>query len=77
MPCLVDMDDKVFESYGFRGIPATVVIGPDGSIAAIHSGIDPQNPAKIIDELKAEVEKAMAAKPADAAPAAESPKKEG
>ena len=77
MPCLVDMDDKVFESYGFRGIPATVVIGPDGNIAAIHSGIDPQNPAKIIDELKAEVEKALAAKPADAAPAAESPKKEG
>ena len=77
MPCLVDMDDAVFTSYGFSGIPATVVIGPDGKIFAIHSGIDPSNPAKIVDELKAEVEKALAAKPADAAPAAEAPKKEG
>jgi thiol-disulfide isomerase/thioredoxin len=67
MPCLIDMDDAVFNAYGFQGIPATVVIGPDGKIVAVHSGIDPQNPAKIIDELKAEVEKALA----PAAPAAE------
>jgi thiol-disulfide isomerase/thioredoxin len=43
MPCLVDMDDTAIRAYGFSGIPATVVIGPDGKVAAIHQGIDPQN----------------------------------
>jgi len=62
MPCIVDMDDVAIKAYGFQGIPATVVIGPDGKIAAIHSGIDPQNPAKIIDQLKEECEKALAPK---------------
>jgi thiol-disulfide isomerase/thioredoxin len=62
MPCLVDMNDDAIRAYGFSGIPATVVIGPDGKIAAIHQGIDPQNPAKIIDDLKAECEKALAPK---------------
>jgi len=62
MPCLVDMDDDAIRAYGFSGIPATVVIGPDGKIAAIHQGIDPQNPAKIIDDLKAECDKALAPK---------------
>ncbi|MEY3143183.1 MAG: hypothetical protein RLY21_1676 [Planctomycetota bacterium] len=73
MPCLVDMDDAVFTSYGFSGIPATVVIGPDGKIVAIHSGIDPSNPAKIVDELKAEVAKALGAAAPDAPAAPEAP----
>jgi len=60
--CLVDMDDATVKSYGFNGIPATVVIGPDGNVAAIHQGIDPQNPAKIVEDLKAECEKALAPK---------------
>ena len=62
MPCLIDMDDTVIRAYGFTGIPATVVVGPDGKIVAIHYGIDPQNPAKIIDQLKDECEKALAPK---------------
>jgi peroxiredoxin len=62
MGCLIDMDDAVIKSYGFNGIPATVVIGPDGVVAAVHQGIDGANPAKIIDELKAECEKALAPK---------------
>ena len=61
MPCLVDMEDSAVRAYGFSGIPATVVIGPDGKVAAVHQGIDPQNPAKIIDDLKAECEKALTA----------------
>jgi thiol-disulfide isomerase/thioredoxin len=68
MPCLVDMDDAAIRAYGFNGIPATVVIGPSGKIAAVHQGIDPKNPAKIVDDLKAECEAALA--PAAAAPAA-------
>ncbi len=62
MGCLVDMDDAAVKAYGFGGIPATVVIGPDGVIAAVHQGIDGANPGKIIDELKAECEKALAGK---------------
>ena len=62
MPCLVDMDGSAFQAYGFSGIPATVVIGPDGKIAAIHNGIDPQNPGKIVDQLKEECEKALTPK---------------
>ena len=60
MPCIIDEDDAVIRSYGFSGIPATVVIGPDGKVVAVHQGIDPQNPAKIVDDLKAECEKALA-----------------
>jgi len=59
MPCLVDMDDAAIRAYGFNGIPATVVIGPDGKIAAVHNGIDPSNPEKIIDQLKDECQKAL------------------
>ncbi|MFM7260950.1 MAG: TlpA family protein disulfide reductase, partial [bacterium] len=60
MPCIIDEDDAVIRAYGFSGIPATVVIGPDGKVVAVHQGIDPQNPAKIVDDLKAECEKALA-----------------
>ena len=68
-PCLMDLDDKVFEAYGFDGIPATVVIGPDGTIIKIHSGIDPQNPGKIVDDLKATALAALGEKAPEAAPA--------
>jgi thiol-disulfide isomerase/thioredoxin len=73
MPCLIDMDDAVIRTYGFTGIPATVVIDVNGKIAAIHRGIDGSNPGKIVDQLKEESEKALVAKPADPAPAAEAP----
>jgi len=62
MPCLVDMDNSVIQAYGFNGIPATVVIDTEGNVAAIHQGIDPKNPAVIVDQLKAETEKALVAK---------------
>ena len=62
MGTLIDMDNAVIQAYGFTGIPATVVIGPDGTVAAIHQGIDPNNPAVIVEQLKAETEKALAAK---------------
>jgi len=67
-PCLLDLDDSVFQAYGFDGIPATVVIGPDGSIVDVHTGIDPENPGKIVEELKAVALKSLGgdAKPADA-----------
>ncbi len=61
-PCLVDMDGAVFAQYGFQGIPATVVVGPDGKVVAVHSGIDPQDPGRIVEVLKGECEKALAKK---------------
>jgi thiol-disulfide isomerase/thioredoxin len=73
MPCLIDMDDAVIRTYGFTGIPATVVIDVNGKIAAIHRGIDGSNPGKIVDQLKEECAKALVGKPADPAPAAEAP----
>ena len=68
-PCLVDMDDAAIKAYGFQGIPATVVIGPDGKVAAVHQGIDPQNPAKIVEQLKSESEAALAAATPEPKPA--------
>jgi thiol-disulfide isomerase/thioredoxin len=68
-PCLMDLDDTVFEAYGFDGIPATVVIGPDGAILDIHSGIDPQSPGTIVDELKATALAALGEKAPEASPA--------
>lgn len=54
VPLVFDLDDRLFRSYGLGGIPATIVIGPDGTIATMHLGIDPQNPGAIVEKLKAE-----------------------
>lgn len=50
-PTLLDMDNAAFRKYGFGGIPATVVIGPDGKIVAVHSGFSPD----MVDMLKKDV----------------------
>ncbi len=55
LPLLYDLDDAAFRAYGLDGIPATIVIGPDGVVRAIHTGIDPKNPGGIVDDLKGEV----------------------
>ncbi|MFO0829642.1 MAG: TlpA disulfide reductase family protein [Phycisphaerales bacterium] len=54
LPLLFDLNDAAFRSYGLDGIPATIVIGPDGKISKIHAGIDPQNPGNIVEDLKSE-----------------------
>jgi thiol-disulfide isomerase/thioredoxin len=56
MKTLVDADSAFISAYGFEGIPAFVIIGPDGKLAATHLGFDP----KLVETLKAEVEKALA-----------------
>jgi thiol-disulfide isomerase/thioredoxin len=38
---LIDGDSSFIEAFGFSGIPAFVVIGPDGTVAALHVGYDP------------------------------------
>ena len=57
-PTLIDADDSVVAEYGFTGIPATVVIGPDGVITAVHLGFSPD----LGETLRKDVESAMAAK---------------
>ena len=73
-PCIVD-DGSFFKTFGVGGIPLTIVIGPDGTLAAKHEGIDPKNIDGIIMLLKTECDialgRAVAAPvaPADATPA--------
>jgi peroxiredoxin len=55
IPVLIDAGNTLIETYGFSGIPATVVIGPDGRIANIHNGYDP----KMFETLKVEAAKAL------------------
>ncbi len=57
-PTLIDMENSVVGDYGFTGIPATVVVGPDGMIKSVHVGFSPD----LADTLKKEIETAMAAK---------------
>jgi thiol-disulfide isomerase/thioredoxin len=57
-PTLIDADDSVVAEYGFTGIPATVVIGPDGVISAVHLGFSPD----LGDTLRKDVESAMSSK---------------
>ncbi|MFO0827354.1 MAG: TlpA disulfide reductase family protein [Phycisphaerales bacterium] len=58
MTTLIDPESKLIEAYGFSGIPAFVIIGPDGKISATHIGFDPG----LKDTLKKEVEEALAKK---------------
>jgi cytochrome c biogenesis protein CcmG/thiol:disulfide interchange protein DsbE len=55
LPVLLDADGALIGKYGFSGIPATVVIGTDGSIAASHMGL----PADFARILRDEVAKAL------------------
>jgi len=57
-PTLIDADDSVVTAYGFTGIPATVVIGPDGVVTAVHLGFSPD----LGETLRKDVENAMASK---------------
>lgn len=65
MGCLFDGKSELIARYGFTGIPATVVIAPDGKIAAIHGGYSPD----MVKLLEADVAKALGGdgKSADAA----------
>ena len=51
MPTLLDLDGKVYSKFGFSGIPATVVVDPDGKVFKIHVGLD----LKMVDVLKKDV----------------------
>jgi hypothetical protein len=39
LPALLDSDAEVGASYGAFFLPTTVIVGPNGAVAAIHRGI--------------------------------------
>lgn len=55
MTTLLDPDAKLIGQYGFQGIPAMVIIGPDGKISSTHIGYDPG----LVKKLTEEVNKAL------------------
>ncbi|MFM1935365.1 MAG: hypothetical protein RI990_324 [Planctomycetota bacterium] len=58
MTTLLDPGAEFIGAYGFQGIPACIVIGPDGTLVATHVGYSPD----MADKLKADVEKALGTK---------------
>jgi len=58
MPTLMDLKSEVVVKYGFQSIPTTVVVGPDGKIAKVHTGYSPD----MVELLKADVEEALKTK---------------
>lgn len=55
MPTLLDIEGTVAATYGFQSIPTTVIVGPDGTIAELHSGFS----QGMVELLKMDVEKAL------------------
>ena len=59
MPLLLADSDEIASSWAVTDLPTTVVLGPDGRIASVHRGMDPQNPGKIVDQVRDVVEKCL------------------
>jgi thiol-disulfide isomerase/thioredoxin len=58
MQVALDPEAKLIEQYGFKGIPACIVIGPDGKLVASHMGYS----ANMAETLAADVNKALGTK---------------
>lgn len=39
LPALLDSDTDVGKAYGAFFLPTTVIVGPDGVVAAVHRGM--------------------------------------
>lgn len=55
MPSLFDYDSVLFNKFGFSGIPATIIIGPDGKVFSASTGFK----ANMVEELREQVKKAL------------------
>jgi len=55
LPILLDYEGEAQFAYRVSGIPATFVIDPDGIIAAVHEGIDVNDPGSYSQSLRDEV----------------------
>jgi thiol-disulfide isomerase/thioredoxin len=61
MNVAMDPEAKLITQYGFQGIPACIIIGPDGKLVSSHMGFD----ADMENKLAADVNKALGMKSAD------------
>jgi peroxiredoxin len=53
----LDANQRVGQSFGVEGIPHTVVIGPDGKVAYVKTGYEPDGAKKIAETVKKLLEK--------------------
>lgn len=52
-PVALDPQDVAAMAYQVTGIPRTVIIGKDGTVAAVHAGVSPNMKAELEKELEA------------------------
>ncbi|WP_395738919.1 TlpA family protein disulfide reductase [Prosthecobacter sp.] len=53
----LDANQRVGQSFGVEGIPHTVVIGPDGKVAYVKTGYEPNGAKTIAEKVKKLLEK--------------------
>lgn len=53
----LDANQRVGQSFGVEGIPHTVIIGPDGKIAFVKTGYEPDGAKKITEVVRKLLEK--------------------
>lgn len=53
----LDANHRVGQTFGVEGIPHTVVIGPDGKIAYVKSGYEPEGAKEVAEMVKKLLEK--------------------
>ena len=52
MNVAMDTEAKLITQYGFQGIPACIVIGPDGKLVSSHMGLDAEMGSKLAADVK-------------------------
>ena len=57
MEVALDANQRVGQSFGVEGIPHTVVIGPDGKVAFVKTGYEPDGAKKIAETVRKLLEK--------------------
>jgi peroxiredoxin len=58
IPCLLDLDAKLFGAFGSPGLPSLVILAPDGTIFKYHQGLFPE----MLKTLEREVREAAKAR---------------
>lgn len=48
----LDTSQRVGQSFGVEGIPHTVIIGPDGKVAFVRTGYEPDGAKKIAEQVR-------------------------
>ncbi|WP_395717593.1 TlpA family protein disulfide reductase [Prosthecobacter sp.] len=57
MEVALDANQRVGQSFGVEGIPHTVIIGPDGKVAFVKTGYEPDGAKKIAETVRKLLEK--------------------